>query len=703
VKYHQNRVASTCARTFVKQISILLVTAGGGFANWQTAVDLSVAHRPGIILVARVADGQIVAARNRNLADNVFALPGSAIKPFVLAALIDSGVLPPRADWVCTQHLTIAGHNLACTHPKSAVPLDAVSALAYSCNQFFAHFATEIPPGRLHSALNAYGFDAQIAAGNDDLRLQALGETDVRISPARLLSAYRKLALERRENRPSLAPVFAGMEASAEYGTSRAASIAGWKIAGKTGTGPEYGWFAGYAPADRPEWAFLIAVPRGSGSGDAAPLAHDILAHFREDAQPTPDPRQINVEGHLYPLDDYVAGVLAGEAATYRNPQALRAMAVAARTYALHFRGRHRAENFDFCSLTHCQNFKPAAITSAERDAADATSGELVWYEGSPAATYYTQDCGGIVEAGDEPYLKSRPDNACTRKGRLQWSAEIPLADLVRAIGTPVTTAEVLSRTPFGRAKTLRISPSRTLAAVDFRLATGRVLGWNLLRSDLYSIRLANGRAVFTGYGSGHGIGLCQNGAEAMAQSGASDREILAAYYPGTAVGLTARGLRWRVLSGERIDLWTTDDAQTRCIPAAESALRAAEVRAGWTVASRIKLMVYPTLDTFRNATGESGTVLATTRGTLIRAQPSVDTPTIRHEIWHAVIESRVPRDLPDWFREGLALVMSQTDPRTESRAAARSRVRQLISRYGEKEVLAWVAGKPVPSGVLAK
>ena len=329
--------------------------------------------------------------------------------------------------------------------------------MAYSCNEFFAHFAALIPPDRLRTVLTSYGFDASTT---DDVRLQALGETAVRITPIRLLAAYRRLALARRDNRAAMQLVFRGMEASVEYGTSRAAAIPGWRIAGKTGTGPEYGWFAGYAPADRPEWVFLVAVPRGSGSGDAAPLAHDILARFRGVEAPPHEATYVSVEGRRYPLDRYVAGVLAGEAATYRTTQALRAMAIAARTYAVRFRGRHSAEGYDFCSLTHCQNFKPSGVTPAERDAADSTTGELIWYQGSPAAAYYGQDCGGVTEASSEPYLPSRSDDACRRQGRRQWSAEIPLPDLARALANPVTTIAIVSRTSSGRAQSIRISPS---------------------------------------------------------------------------------------------------------------------------------------------------------------------------------------------------------------------------------------------------
>jgi stage II sporulation protein D len=437
----------------------------------------------------------------------------------------------------------------------------------------------------------------------------------------------------------------------------------------------------------------LVAIAKGSGSGDAAPVAHDVLAGYRE----VSPPGAVNVHGKRYALEDYVAGVLAGEAATYRSPQALRAMAIAARTYAVRFRGRHAADGYDFCPLTHCQNFRPIDVTRAQREATDATAGELIWYQGSPAAAYYSQNCGGITESGGKPYLPSHRDDFCVRGGRRSWSAEIPLAKL------HVETVEVIARSPSGRALKVKTAWDLFEKAEDFRLNIGRTLGWNLVRSDLYSVRVTNRVAIFDGNGSGHGIGLCQDGAEAMAKAGMTDREILAAYYPGTLVGLTARGLRWRVVSGERIDLWTTSATDERWIRIGESALRTTEARAGWHVAGRLRLMIFPTIDNFRDATGESGATLAATQGTVIRSQPALDESTLRHEVWHTVIEARVPGAFPGWFREGLAIKMSGVDPRSAERTRARDRVSELIARYGEKEVLGWVAGKRPPEGVLAQ
>jgi len=78
------------------------------------------------------------------------------------------------------------------------------------------------------------------------------------------------------------------------------------------------------------------------------------------------------------PLERYVAGVLAGESSVFRSDAALRAMAVAARTYAVHLRGRHSAEGYDFCATTHCQRVDMEAITPRLESIAEETAGEFL-------------------------------------------------------------------------------------------------------------------------------------------------------------------------------------------------------------------------------------------------------------------------------------------------------------------------------------
>jgi len=109
---------------------------------------------------------------------------------------------------------------------------------------------------------------------------------------------------------------------------------------------------------------------------------------------------RVQIAGRIVDLDleEYVAATLAGESSVSQSEEALKAMAVAARTYAVHFKSRHAAEGFDLCDLTHCQRVDRKAVTARLTAIAKQTAGELLWYQGKPAVTYYTRDCGGRSE-----------------------------------------------------------------------------------------------------------------------------------------------------------------------------------------------------------------------------------------------------------------------------------------------------------------
>jgi stage II sporulation protein D len=238
------------------------------------------------------------------------------------------------------------------------------------------------------------------------------------------------------------------------------------------------------------------------------------------------------------PLETYVAAVLAGESSSFRSDESLKAMAVAARTYAVHFLGRHKAEAFDFCDTTHCQDFRITALNDRLLKSVSETESEVMVYEEVPIPAYYHQDCGGIPEP-KAPYLRQLQDSFCVARARLRWSAELKASDLRSALGVnDVTRIEVTERSSSGRAERLRLTGSevKVMDAETFRLGIGRAIGWSKLRSDLYEVRREGDRFVFDGYGSGHGIGLCQNGAAAMGEQGFTYKEILAYYYPNTRI-----------------------------------------------------------------------------------------------------------------------------------------------------------------------
>lgn len=443
----------------------------------------------------------------------------------------------------------------------------------------------------------------------------------------------------------------------------------------------------------------------------------------------------------VLPMDEYIAGVLAGEVGQFKSEEALKAMAVAARTYAMHFGSRHALEGFNFCDSTHCQNLHASGIDPRLRRIAESTSGEVLWYDGEPAAAYYHANCGGKTEDGrfimgnDEPrapFLRQHSDQYCLRSGGSQWRSEVSKHDLQQALQADGVTVPgtlrsmtVAERTPSGRVEFLRVTGSGpvTVAAPTLRFAVGRHLGWDRLRSNWYDVSDAGDRIVFHGRGSGHGVGLCQVGADVMGEEGHSYREILAFYYPGTQLGVAALGNAWQQLASEDIVLLTTQPERDRSLlPLATKLLHDSEESTGLIFRAAPRLKVYPTVAAFRNTTGEPGWVAASTRGRTIQMQPpdvlrSAGTlqSTLQHELLHMLIESYAKPGIPLWFREGLVLYLTERNgaaraptldpaalektlraPASEEQLRlaytdAGARVSMLAQQHGRAQLLDWV------------
>jgi stage II sporulation protein D len=447
------------------------------------------------------------------------------------------------------------------------------------------------------------------------------------------------------------------------------------------------------------------------------------------------------------PLEDYVAAALTAEGGDLRGDEARKAMAVAVRTYALRFNARHATEGFDFCDTTHCQAVRWSPPDLSTQAAVAATKGEILLFAGSPAATYYHQNCGGRAAAAREvwpdagqPYLLSHADPYCVMGPPLQWESKLLLTDLdvaLRASGLNPprgwSVIEIVRRSESGRAQVLRLAggPSgpALVSASSFRYAVGRALGWNKIRSDLYDVRSVPNGFLFSGRGSGHGVGLCQAGAAQMALQGKDYREILGFYYPGTQLSKTTNsGLQRRLT--ERFELNSTaPDQDEFVLPIAARILKQDEDVAGWSVPQRVKLQVFATLEEYRDATGQPGWVAASTRGNTIRLQPlvqlrsrSILETTMRHELFHVLIESKAAAGTPLWFREGLVLYFtgeikgSAAEPMTAGNmeailqqprshedmerayAAAYATVAGLIERNGRSTVIDWL-GRGLPAG----
>jgi len=208
-----------------------------------------------------------------------------------------------------------------------------------------------------------------------------------------------------------------------------------------------------------------------------------------------------------------VASIVAAEMAESAPMEALKAQAVAARSYLVAGRGRHH--DFDFCDTTHCQFLREAPKPgSAAAKAVAATRDLVLAYDSYPIAAMYTRSCGGRTHTPSELGLTSAAypyysvECAHCRTHPVRWSSRISSQD----------------------AASLRSSDESS------RLNIVRRLGWNTVPSNDFVAKKDGDQTILEGVGQGHGIGLCQAGAKAMAGSGADFRQILSHYYPNTAV-----------------------------------------------------------------------------------------------------------------------------------------------------------------------
>ncbi|MFN2976530.1 SpoIID/LytB domain-containing protein [Terriglobus aquaticus] len=375
----------------------------------------------------------------------------------------------------------------------------------------------------------------------------------------------------------------------------------------------------------------------------------------------------------------YVEAVLTAEADPQEPVESLKALAVVTRSFAATASGRHEGDAL--CDTTHCQTLRFEPVRQSIRDAVWATSGETLWYGARQVPAYFSQHCGGFTEDAAaawggqvRPWLSAHADPWCMRVPA-QWHASLPEADIRRAVQSegitiPGAIQQIapLSQDASGRIQQLRLrfaGGTQTVRAATFRFAVDRNLGWNQIRSDRYQVQRAGEKFVFDGSGFGHGVGLCQTGAAAMARAGKSYRDILRTYFPGTVVRISRSDAGWVDVPANGFTLRVTQ----RDGALAEDATGAfAEARMRWEqpVTVHPTLTVFPTTKAFREATGEPGWALAATTGDRIATQPADVLRThggarslFRHEFLHSFVETEASHTAPLWLREGLVAALN--------------------------------------------
>lgn len=447
------------------------------------------------------------------------------------------------------------------------------------------------------------------------------------------------------------------------------------------------------------------------------------------------------------PVERYVERVVASESGPDDSSESLEALAVVVRSFALH--QSHGHAEFDLCDSTHCQLLHWGSNLprqAAAHRAVLVTAGEALWFHGRRAEAYFGKDCGGETalpgeiwprSRSAEPYLRSRADSYCMRRGGNTWVSALERSELTQALAAAGLmrpgwkNLTVSRRGESGRAVTVKIDGSE-ISAEEFRLAVGKALGWNKVPSTWFEVDEQGDRFLFHGRGWGNGVGLCQKGAAEMGAQGKSMAEILQQYFPGTMIADEETGRSWIVLADEGFTLETLEDGDRSFLPALSKALAKAQARSGLHVSVRITVRTFGSTDAFRNVTLAPGWVSAFTEGEWIGTQPMATLaarrllePTMLHEFLHALVEHEAGPKAPLWLREGLVEFWSEGDnsggshsmpistvetelyrakDATESETAHRAAAHYcaiLLSRYGREQVIAW-SRSGVPDAVTA-
>ncbi|MBI4971520.1 MAG: SpoIID/LytB domain-containing protein [Candidatus Omnitrophica bacterium] len=248
-------------------------------------------------------------------------------------------------------------------------------------------------------------------------------------------------------------------------------------------------------------------------------------------------------------MEDYLKGVLPWEVDYKWQMEALKAQAIAARTFALFQALKNPSAPFFLTSDVKSQVYGGKTSEHLRTsEAVDATRGQVLTYRGQVFQGYFHSSCGGRTTRADFVWsvvpiapLMGVQCGFCAGSKYDNWTAEFTFDEIRKklidhgySVG-PITGIESVDRDRTGRIRKVLIYHSggvTKMNAGDFRV----FIGADKMRSTQVAFHTAPGKILMTGKGWGHGVGLCQWGAKVMAERGFTFENILRFYYPGAQV-----------------------------------------------------------------------------------------------------------------------------------------------------------------------
>jgi stage II sporulation protein D len=282
-----------------------------------------------------------------------------------------------------------------------------------------------------------------------------------------------------------------------------------------------------------------------------------------------PDGEVVQIIDIIY-LEDYLCGVVPPEIGprSENEMEAVKAQAVAARTYAISHLQQYPGQPYDMRSSIMDQVYGGMAVENRMVNQAIAeTAGMAIMYESDFVQAYYHSTCGGLTDDVEKvwdraelPYLKSVADSgACSWSKYYTWTEEFTEKQLRGRLEqylssdrgrdlrlAPITDIKILGKTPGGRVARMMVRTDDDVYRFSkdrIRWVVGRTSNPDLiLPSDRFDVDLTRrsdgyiSHVTFRGRGYGHGVGMCQCGAIGMAREGRTFDQIINHYYTGIEI-----------------------------------------------------------------------------------------------------------------------------------------------------------------------
>jgi len=239
-------------------------------------------------------------------------------------------------------------------------------------------------------------------------------------------------------------------------------------------------------------------------------------------------------------VEKYISGVVKAEGGSGKNIEYFKTQAVIARTYIYKYFDKHLADRYNVCDNTHCQAFNGLSSDTLINRAALKTQGLVILDQDSTLIiSAFHSNCGGETSSSEDvwltsqPYLKSVVDPYCLSSQNSKWEKSMSLNDWLEYIKKSGYNGKMDDPSAFSFLQKSRLTDYRT---GSFTMPLRTIRTEMNLRSTFFSVVAEGDSIILKGRGYGHGVGLCQEGAMAMAAKGFNYQQIIDFYYFGVLI-----------------------------------------------------------------------------------------------------------------------------------------------------------------------